>query len=55
MPIVGSNYKSRIEIGGFRTPKNYVSKSRRKYHPGPDSREFNYWNILSYGNDTFVF
>jgi len=42
MPIVGANYGSKVLVGTFRAPKNYVSKSRRKYHPGPESREFNY-------------
>lgn len=42
MPVVGANYGSRMEIGKFKTPKNYVSKSRRKYHPGPESKNQNY-------------
>lgn len=42
MPIVGMNYGNRILIGEFRTPKNYISKSKRKYHPGPDGRNHNY-------------
>ena len=36
MPIVGANYGSRIEIIEFRTPKNYIKGSRRKYRPGPE-------------------
>ena len=42
MPVAGANYGSRIEIGKFRTPKNYISNSRRKYAPGPERREYNY-------------
>ena len=42
MPIAGANYGSRIEIAKFRTPKNYISNSRRKYAPGPEDREYNY-------------
>jgi len=42
MPIVGANYGSRIEIGTFRTPKNYITNSKRKYAPGPEQRELNY-------------
>jgi hypothetical protein len=42
MPVAGANYGSRMEIGRFRTPKNYISNSRRKYAPGPDNREANY-------------
>jgi hypothetical protein len=35
MPVVGANYGGRVEIGKFRTPKEYVKNSRRGYHPGP--------------------
>ena len=42
MPVAGVNYGSRMEITRFRTPKNYISGSRRKYAPGPESREPNY-------------
>ena len=42
MPIVGANYGSRIEIAKFKTPKNYISQSRRKYHPGPENKSTNY-------------
>ena len=42
MPVAGFNYGSRMEIGQFRTPKNFIKDSRRKYAPGPDSRENNY-------------
>ena len=42
MPVAGANYGSRIEIASFRTPKNYISGSRRKYSPGPEDREQNY-------------
>ena len=42
MPVAGVNYGSRMEIGKFRTPKNYISNSRRKYAPGHENRESNY-------------
>jgi hypothetical protein len=42
MPVVGMNYGSRVEIGKFRTPKNYISGSRRQYSPGTKDREVNY-------------
>ena len=42
MPVAGANYGSRIEIAKFRTPKNYISGSRRRYAPGPEDRETNY-------------
>ncbi len=42
MPIVGVNYGDRMLIAEFRTPKNYISQSRRKYAPGPENREQNY-------------
>ena len=42
MPIAGVNYGGMVEIAQFRTPKNYISGSRRKYAPGPENREVNY-------------
>lgn len=36
------NYGGRIEVGKFRTPKNYIANQRRKYKPGPDNRVENY-------------
>jgi len=42
MAIVGANYGSRMEIAQFKTPKNYISGSKRKYHPGPEYRNHNY-------------
>ena len=43
MPIAGINYGDRILIGEFRTPKNYMkSSAKRKYAPGPETREYNY-------------
>lgn len=42
MPVVGINYGSRVEIATFRTPKNYITSSKRDYFPGPKNREVNY-------------
>ncbi|TNV75511.1 hypothetical protein FGO68_gene11459 [Halteria grandinella] len=42
MPIAGANYGGKMSLGTFRTPKNYISNSRRKYAPGPEGREYNY-------------
>jgi hypothetical protein len=35
MPVVGANYGGKVEIGKFRTNKDYIAGSRRGYHPGP--------------------
>ena len=42
MGVVGPSYGEKIEIGKFKTPLNYISGSKRDYHPGPRNREFNY-------------
>ena len=42
MTIVGPTYGEKIKIGTFKAPSNYISGSRRDYHPGPKNREFNY-------------
>ena len=42
MPVVGANYGDRMEVARFKTPKNYIAGSRRKYRPGPENAPSNY-------------
>jgi hypothetical protein len=42
MPVVGVSFGDKIEIGTFKTPKNYISGSRRKFRPGPEHQKSNY-------------
>ena len=42
MSTIGAYYAEMIEIAAFTGPSKYSGDSRRKYTPGPMSRELNY-------------
>lgn len=42
MPVVGPSYGGKVLVGTFKTPKNYISGSLRKYRPAPDHYPENY-------------
>ena len=42
MSTIGAYYGDMIEVGAFTGPSKYSGDSKRKYIPGPTSREMNY-------------
>ena len=46
MSTIGSYYAEMVELTSFKGPKKHFGDSKRKFTPGPASRNINYWRDL---------